>query len=47
MYYVNHIDFFSIDANVSDQKSLNRTSPDFAPITPPHRVKILTGKAKR
>ena len=33
-YYINHIDFFSIHANVCAQKSLKRTCAGFDPVTP-------------
>ena len=36
MYYINYIDFFSIDANLCAQKHLKRTSPGF------DSVKLLT-----
>ena len=34
MYYINDIDFFSINANMCAQKPLKHTCPDFDPVTP-------------
>ena len=34
MYYIHHINFFSIHANVCAQKSLKRTSPGFDSVAP-------------
>ena len=34
MYYINHIDFYSVHANMCAQKSLKRTCPGFDQIMP-------------
>ena len=34
MYYINHIDSFSIHSNVCAQKSVKRTCQGFDPVTP-------------
>ena len=34
MHHINHIDFFSINANVCAQKSLKRICTGFDPVTP-------------
>ena len=38
MYYMNHIDFFSVDANVCAQKFLKCTCPSFDLVTPPKNI---------
>ena len=41
MYYINPIDFFSIDVNVCAQKSLKPICPGFDLITPPDCIDIF------
>ena len=45
MYYINHIDSFSIHAHVCAQKSFKRTSSGFDLVTPMTRKSIFTHDA--
>ena len=42
MYYIHHIDFFSIHTDVCAQKFLKHTSPGFDSVTPLHADKRLS-----